>query len=48
MPVYDNIDDNMEMYWNLLNQDNIISLLVKTIEINNGNVEIKIKNRHTS
>lgn len=48
MPVYDNIDDNVEMYWNLLNQDNIISLLVKTIEINNGNVEIKIKNRHTS
>ncbi|NLM72686.1 MAG: inosine monophosphate cyclohydrolase [Clostridiaceae bacterium] len=48
MPIYDSIDENVEKYWNMLNQENIISLLVKTIEISTGDVEIKIKNRHTS
>ena len=43
MPIYDSINENVEKYWNMLNQENIISLLVKTIEISTGDVEIKSK-----
>lgn len=46
MPVPDSMDETLDAYWNLLNEENRVSLLVKTIEIKTGNVEIKIKNRH--
>lgn len=39
-------DDNLENYWNILNADNLVSLLVKTIDCETGTVEIKIKNVH--
>lgn len=47
MPIQDSADEALAAYWELLNTDNRISLLVKTIEIKTGNVEIKIKNRYT-
>lgn len=46
MPVQDSADSALAFYWDILNQDNIISLLVKTIDIKTGKVEIKIKNKH--
>ncbi len=48
MPIPDSAEEALSTYWELLNPDNRISLLVKTIEIKTGNVEIKIKNRHTA
>jgi hypothetical protein len=45
-PVFNSIDENLEKYWGMLNTDNRISLLVKTIDKETGKVEIKIKNRH--
>lgn len=39
-------DDNLESYWNILNADNLVSLLVKTIDCETGKFEIKIKNVH--
>lgn len=46
MPIPDSIDEALELYWDLLNEENRVSLLVKTIEMKTGAVEIKIKNRH--
>jgi len=46
MPVQDSADSALAYYWDILNQDNIISLLVKTIDVKTGEVEIKIKNKH--
>lgn len=48
MPIPDSAEEAVSNYWELLNPDNRISLLVKTIEIKTGNIEIKIKNRHTA
>ncbi len=48
MPIPDSAEEALSAYWELLNPDNRISLLVKTIEIKTGNVEIKIKNHHTA
>ncbi|NLU52965.1 MAG: inosine monophosphate cyclohydrolase [Clostridiaceae bacterium] len=47
MPVPDSAQEALDMYWDLLNPDNRISLLVKTIDIKTGQVEILIKNRHS-
>lgn len=46
MPIPDSIDAALEFYWELLNPENRVSLLVKTIELHSGKVEIRIKNRH--
>lgn len=46
MPVYDSLELNLEKYWSWLNSENIISLLVKTIDIRTGRTEIKIKNKN--
>lgn len=43
-PIYNNIDENMEFYWELISNDNLISMLVKRIEIANNDVTIQIKN----
>ncbi|WP_068776131.1 IMP cyclohydrolase [Paenibacillus sp. FJAT-26967] len=41
-----NIDQIADLYWGLLNEENRISLLVKTIDRNNGDTEIVIRNKH--
>ncbi|MCX7771890.1 MAG: IMP cyclohydrolase [Clostridia bacterium] len=46
MPIPETSDEALEYYWSLLNEENRISLLVKTIDIKTGNSEIKIKNRY--
>ncbi|NMA65133.1 MAG: inosine monophosphate cyclohydrolase, partial [Clostridiaceae bacterium] len=46
MPVYDTLEQNIETYWNILNIENIISLLVKNIDVKTGKSEIKIKNKN--
>lgn len=46
MPIPDSAEETLVKYWELLNPDNRISILVKTIEIKTGNIEIKIKNHH--
>lgn len=43
-----NIEDNANYFWNLLNEDNKISLLVKYIDIADKTVEIKIINKHNN
>ncbi|MFC1950855.1 IMP cyclohydrolase [Chloroflexota bacterium] len=43
-PVYDDTPENLEYYWKLISNDNLISMLVKRIEIANNEVTIKIKN----
>ncbi len=47
MPIPNSAEEALSTYWELLNPDNRISLLVKTIDIRTGNVEIKIKNPHS-
>lgn len=47
MPIPDSAETALSTYWDMLNQDNRISLLVKTIEAKTGKVEIRIKNRHS-
>lgn len=46
MPVHGSIAENLEFYWNLLDRDNRISLLVKTISVADGAVEIGMINKH--
>lgn len=46
MPIPDSAQEAISMYWDLLNQENRVSLLVKTIDVKTGQVEIKIKNCH--
>lgn len=48
MPVPDSALKAVDMYWDLLNPFNRISLLVKTIDLETGSIEILIKNRHSS
>jgi hypothetical protein len=40
------MEDNEEHFWNLLNKDNKVSLLVKFIDKENKNVKIKIINKN--
>lgn len=46
MPIPDGVEFALAYYWDILNQDNIISLLVKAIDIKTGKVEISIRNKH--
>lgn len=46
VPVPNCIEEALDYYWDLLDPDNRISILVKTIDIETVKVEIKIKNRH--
>ncbi len=46
VPVLESIEENLELYWNTLNADNRISLLVKEIDIKTGNTKITLKNCH--
>lgn len=45
MPIFNTVDENLEFYWNNLNEDNKVSLLVKSIDAKNGESSIKIVNK---
>ena len=51
--VGNNIEETARRYWDMLNQENRVALLVKHINVENGNVDIhiikqiRIINRHT-
>jgi IMP cyclohydrolase len=44
--IYNSINENLEKYWDLLDKDNRVSLLVKSVDVKYGSIEIKIKNTH--
>ncbi|MGI6086152.1 MAG: IMP cyclohydrolase [Acetivibrionales bacterium] len=46
VPIPNSAEAALNIYWELLNQDNRISLLVKTIDLKTEKIEIKIINRH--
>jgi len=46
MPIQNNARDCAETYWNILNSENKVSLLAKSIDRESGAVEISIINRH--
>lgn len=46
LPLVDDINENLENYWNALNEENRVSLAVKTIDIKTGATELVIKNSH--
>ena len=45
VPLMDGAEETLEYYWRLLDKDNRISLLVKTIPLDGGKPEIVIRNR---
>jgi len=45
--LYNDIDATAHAYWNMLNTENKISLVVKCIDKESGNVTIKIINKHS-
>lgn len=45
VPVHDNIKETLDFYWNLLYEENRISILVKHIHIQTHEVTIEIKNK---
>jgi len=44
----DDVDATAELYWDALNEDNKISLLVKAIDVQTGETELRIVNKHGS
>ncbi len=46
MPIFDTLEENLERYWEALNADNRVSLLVKGIDAQTGNSRLLIRNRH--
>ncbi len=44
LPVTNDIRETLELYWNLLSEDNRVSILVKYIDIQTNKSEIEIKN----
>jgi len=46
LKIFDDIEENLEYYWNILNCENKISMLVKSIEIETGKINISILNKH--
>lgn len=46
LQIFDDIDMNVEKFWNYLDEDNKISLLVKYINIKSKEVTMKIKNKY--
>lgn len=44
--IYDSIEENINKYWDLLDKENKVSLLVKSINIENDSIEIKVKNKN--
>jgi IMP cyclohydrolase len=46
MPLYDDINDNLRVYWDALHQENKIALAVKMINLAAHRVAVEIKNKH--
>jgi len=46
VPLYDSAEETLSRYWDLLDEDNRISLLVKTIPLQGGEPTILIRNKH--
>jgi len=46
-PLFDDAQETANYYWNLLNEDNRISLLVKTIGVNDGTTSLTVINKHS-
>lgn len=46
VPITDEIDETKTLYWNALDNDNKIALLVKYIHINSGEYDMRIVNKH--
>jgi IMP cyclohydrolase len=46
--VLNTIDENISSYWEILNNDNLISMLVKSINAKTGEFNIKIRNKRQS
>ena len=44
--LHDGIDTNRDFYWNLLDEANRVSLLVKFIEVESGNTDLRIVNKY--
>lgn len=47
LPIQNTLEENLNLYWDALDQDNRVSLLVKSIDIKTQKTEIKIINRHS-
>lgn len=45
LPLHNNINETLDYYWNLLNEENRISILVKHIHIETNEISIEIKNK---
>ncbi|HEY8530590.1 MAG TPA: IMP cyclohydrolase [Paenibacillaceae bacterium] len=45
VPLFDDAEETLEFYWRLLDEENRISLLVKTIPLDGGKADIKIRNK---
>jgi hypothetical protein len=45
VPLYDDIGETAQTYWDMLDADNRISLLVKTIRFDNGQTDMRIINK---
>ena len=45
MPLADTVEENLDNYWNALNEDNRISLLVKKIDRASGEFQVLLRNR---
>ncbi|NOU88683.1 inosine monophosphate cyclohydrolase [Paenibacillus sp. LMG 31460] len=46
VPVFDSLDETASFYWDQINDDNKISLLVKFISIQGNNIEFKLINKN--
>lgn len=47
LPLQGTAEDILNLYWDTLNEDNKISLAIKTIDLASGNSSILIKNKYT-
>ena len=46
VPLFDDAEATLNYYWDLLDEDNRISLLVKTIPLDGGAPQVAIRNKH--
>ena len=47
MPLFNNAEQTLDFYWNALNKDNRVSLLVKFIDVETGASQVGISNANT-
>ncbi len=46
LPLFDDIDRTLQAYWNALDPDNKVSLVIKFIDASTGEFELRIANKH--